>query len=241
MLSSDIEIGYQPDESNVFVTVHNRSRQVGITSSGVFETWVNGNAATYAIDATEAGGGGTYYATFPAAMAPGLYTVKAYQGAKDGTASYLGFETVQWNGTVLVQDINIALETTISDPDPDGSSSDLTFVLTAGSLNDDEYNNMVVAVIDASGNVTASRRVSGYVGNGSAPNRKVTVDESFEFPLAVGDLVIIWADTYSQTAGAAAADQIAARVWQQVASSFNADGTMGELQNEASATHGRTA
>jgi len=120
----------------------------------------------------------------------------------------------------------LALRTTIADDDPDGSSIDQTFTLAAGSTNDDEYNNMVVSVKDISGGVIASRRVTDYDGS----TKKITCDYPFEFPLAIGDVVKIYADTYSQTAGAAAVSEIADAVWDESEADHKTKGTMGFKQ-----------
>ncbi len=102
-----------------------------------------------------------------------------------------------------VADEHIALETTIA-----SAASDSVFNLTAGPnsspADDDMYNNMAVSVTDITGRVVATRRVTDYV----ASTRTITVDYAFEFNLAAGDIVRIWADTYSTTAGAAAAGEI---------------------------------
>lgn len=113
-MANEIEIGFQPDETNVFACVKNSSKQVAITSTGVFETWNDSNVATYAIDAAEAGGGGTFYADFPTTITtPNKYKIYAYQGAKDGSANYLGSGIIIWDGTAEVTisaDIKAALE-----------------------------------------------------------------------------------------------------------------------------------
>jgi len=123
--------------------------------------------------------------------------------------------------------VNIALESAVADDNPDGSSIDTTFTLTDGSGNNDEYNNMVISVIDVSGGVVASRRVIDYTG----ANKKVETDAAFEFPIAIGDKVRIWADTYSQTAGAAAITDIATAVWNRQQALHRDVGTTGRKQS----------
>jgi len=115
---------------------------------------------------------------------------------------------------------NIAVETTIH---ADGIVADTAFRLTVGSSDDDAYNNMVVSVTDVSGRDTRARRVTNYVGS----TKTVTVDSDFMFPLAENDVVRIWADTYSQTAGAAAIADIADAVWEETMQDHNSTGTTG--------------
>ncbi len=129
---------------------------------------------------------------------------------------YVGSPNVLISGDIVVvyeggafrggreYEINVALETTIADDNPDGSSSDQTFILADGSGSNDEYNSMIVSVTDITGNVVASRRIVDYTG----ANKKIEVDSPFEFPLAIGDKVRIWADTYSQTATVELIDDI---------------------------------
>ncbi len=134
------------------------------------------------------------------------------------------------SGTVLTAKIDwqadpaVALCTTIADDNPDGSSTDSTFTLAAGSANDDEYNNMIITVKDISGGVISSRRITDYAQS----TKKVTVDYPFEFAIAIGDIVTIWADTYSQTAGFAAVSEIADAVWDELQNDHLTQGTTGQ-------------
>jgi len=111
----EIIIQYQLDQTDVFVCVRNIITQAAIVATGIFETWSDGNVTTYAIDLTEAGGGGTYYAHFPTSITTaGIYTIPVYQGPKDGSATPLGrIGTIIWDGTAEVTisaDIKAALE-----------------------------------------------------------------------------------------------------------------------------------
>jgi hypothetical protein len=163
--------------------------------------WITGKTLTFSVY-TEAGSAretGTSLTETPASS--GLYL---------GTATLLvpGDNVVIKEGSVIVGhgqfDIEIALETTIADDNPDGSSVDQTFTLAEGATYNDEYFNMVVSVTDVSSGVTSSQRAIAYVGS----TKKITVDVPYEFALAIGDIVRIWADTYSQTADAAAVADI---------------------------------
>lgn len=136
---------------------------------------------------------------------------------KEGTTVVGGGEFPPW----------IALETTVADADVDGSATDAIFTLTDGSSSNDEYNYMVISLTDISGAVVASRRITDYIG----ATKKVTVDGAFQFPVADGDRVRIWADTYSQTANAAAITDIVDAVWNETQTDHVTEGTTGFKQN----------
>ncbi len=164
-----------------------------------------------------------------------LTETPASSGLYLGTATLLvtGDNVVIKDGSAVVghgqQSIEVALETTILDANPDGSNTDVTFTLSAGSTDDDEYNNMVIAVTDVSGGVVSARRAVDYVG----ASKKVSVDAAFEFPLADGDRVRLWASTYSQTADAAAISDIADAVWNETQSDHLAEGSTGAKQDRS--------
>ena len=98
-MADEIKIKHQPDETSVFATVRNAAGEVAIVATGVFETWVDGNVGTYDVPAAEKGGGGMFYANFPAAIAAGDYDIEGFQGATDGTADSLGSQPFSWDGT----------------------------------------------------------------------------------------------------------------------------------------------
>ena len=125
-----------------------------------------------------------------------------------------------------VADENIAIETTIA-----SKTSDSVFVLTdrpnSSPADDNFYRFMAITVMDITGRVTATRRIISYV----ASTRTVTVDNEFRFSIAAGDVVRIWADTYSATATAAAAAEIADAVWDETANDHITAGTTGRKLN----------
>ena len=125
---------------------------------------------------------------------------------------------------------NIALYTTVA-----SKTSDKVFRLAKGPSNSPADNNfyrhMAISITDKSGRVKATRVVTGYV----ASTLEVTVDNEYRFSLAVGDTVIIWADTYSATATSAAVQEIVDGVWDESKDDHNSPGTMGEKQNDIQA------
>jgi hypothetical protein len=131
-------------------------------------------------------------------------------------------------GSGIYENPAIALKTTVKANDPQGLGADEYFSLDAGSPSADEYNNMVVSVTDVTGGVTASRRVVDYYDYGG--DMVVRVDYPFEFNLAAGDIVRIWANAYSGELGAAASDEIAQAVWDEpLASHTDPSATGGKL------------
>ncbi len=103
-MADEIKIKYQPDETSVFACVRNAAGQVAIVSTGVFETWVDGNVGTYDIPAAEKGGGGMFYANFPAAITTaGVYDIEGFQGATNGTADSLGSNPLVWDGSAEIE------------------------------------------------------------------------------------------------------------------------------------------
>jgi hypothetical protein len=168
-----------------------------------------------------------FYGDFPAAIIAGRYTVVVYQGDKTDPDDVIGAQEIIWNGIAEVEDIELALETTVSQVD----TADSVFRLAAGSSDNDAYNNMVVSITDVSNGDTRSRRITDYVGS----TKQVTVDYDFEFALATSpaDVVRIWAGTYSQTAGAAAVSEIADAVWDEAEVAHMTIGSTGLKQHHS--------
>ncbi len=74
--------------------------------------------------------------------------------------------------------------------------ADIEITLTNGSADDDAYNSMVLSITQASTGDTRSRRIVNYIGS----SKRCILNADFEFAITAGDAVIIWADTFSQTA-----------------------------------------
>jgi len=116
----------------------------------------------------------------------------------------------------------VALRTTVSQIE----TEDISFRLAAGATDDDAYNDMVISITDISNGETRGRRITDYDGS----TRKVTVENDFEFTIAIGDVVRIWANASEGTIGAAGATEIADHVWDEDREDHTTVGTMGELQ-----------
>jgi hypothetical protein len=127
-------------------------------------------------------------------------------------------------GSGVYENSAIALKTTVKANDPQGLGVDEYFSVLAGSANADEYNNMVVSVTDITGSVTASRRVVDYYNYGG--DMVIRVDFPFEFNLAAGDIVRIWANAYSGELGSAAVDEIVQGLCEEPLDSHNDIGTL---------------
>lgn len=144
---------------------------------------------------SEGSGGSTYDLYYSSAAVAYLANTR-YDPAK-----------VHSNVTLHTGDTNLALQTTIASV----TTADTVFVLTDGASDDDAYNNMIISIKDVSSGDIRSRRVTDYVQS----TKTITVDADFEFTVAAGDIVRIFASSYSQTADAAAVADIADAVWDE--------------------------
>jgi hypothetical protein len=126
---------------------------------------------------------------------------------------------------------NVALESTIDDPSPDGyPSADKYFTLVDGPnqspADDDMYKYQSISIYDVSGHVRETQRIVAY----TASLRLIEVDYPFTFPIDAGDEVTIWQD-YNVTAGLAATTDIAAAVLDANLASHRQTGSVGEKLN----------
>lgn len=115
----------------------------------------------------------------------------------------------------------VALQTTVASV----TTADTVFKLTAGATDNDAYNNMIISIKDVSSGDIRSRRATDYVGGSDF---EVTVDYDFEFPIAAGDIVTIFASSYSQTADAAAAGDIRDTILNSDSASYTQQGSIGQ-------------
>ena len=151
--------------------------------------------------------------------------------SKPGTATALLNEIVENDGGVsrftanaLEQapsggtNPNVLVDTTIATV-----NSQTEFTLTAGSDQDDAYNDQAIVVYDASNSDYPSiRKVSDYVGS----TRTVTIDSAPDFTIIAGDGVKAFVTAPGTTAPTAA--QVADAVWDEAVSGHTTAGTFGE-------------
>ncbi len=141
-------------------------------------------------------------------------TVAAYDGA------------VNIGGGVYRPDTStVALKTTVASVD----TADTVFRLTAGPSDNDALKDMVVSILDITGAETRSRRISGYVGS----TKQVTVERDFNFAIAAGDIVRVWANASEGTLGTVGANAVRDAVWNAVDASYKAQGTKGQRLHHA--------
>lgn len=179
-------------------------------------------------------GAGTF-GDFVAVMPSGSVTVRisltsSQMSHKRIVITFIDTATKQWEDQLVVIETfggpnaqhiaDIALTALIDTVE----TADRVFDIVDGSPNDDEYNNMVVSIIDVSGGVMASRRVTDYDGT----TKRVTVDYDFEFPLSPDDIVYIYSDTYSTTAGVAAAGEIRDTILNSPSMDYVLQGSIGQ-------------
>ena len=119
----------------------------------------------------------------------------------------------------------VALKTTVASVD----TADSVFRLTDGPSDNDALKDMVVSILDITGAETRSRRISGYVGS----TKQVTVERDFNFAIAAGDIVRVWANASEGTLGTVGANAVRDAVWNAVDASYKAQGTKGQRLHHA--------
>lgn len=133
--------------------------------------------------------------------------------------AFLGSET--WMADAV-------LVTTVSDPAPaGGNTTDAVFDIASGLLADDEFFNNVITIQDISSGDRSNRRILSYKIVGG--NRRVTVAFPFEFPLSIGDTVIIKVGTYDSFSGPSA-EENAIAIWAANRNTNRSSGSMGQVQ-----------
>lgn len=117
----------------------------------------------------------------------------------------------------------IVQETTIDTVE----TADTVFDLIAGSAQNDAYNNMIVAIIDAGDGSAETRRITDYVG----ADKRITIDAEITFPVAAGDAVVIYQAAYAPVGEASVSDanmnSIADKVWDEADADHMTPGTKG--------------
>ena len=204
-MSNEIHIDY-PSSYTLYAVVRNSAGEVWYVAGQVFETWGTSSrdADDYDIAMVDKTGS-RFVGSFDTNIAAGTYSVQLFRRAGANPADtdrFVGGRRIRWSGTAEREDAeaNIALVTTIASV----TTADIVFVLTAGATDDDAYNNMVMSIEDVSSGDIRSRRISDY----AQATKTITVDADFQFAVAAGDIVKIYASTYSQTADAAAVQDI---------------------------------
>ncbi len=207
------------------------------------ETWGTGarDADSYDVSMAEDGSSGHYVGSFDTVpnIAVGRYkiAIRSRAGANpaDTDVIYARGE-ILWSGTNEILAPNIILQTTIASV----TTADTVFTLTASGLglddstSDDARNGSIVSIEDATGTEIQSFKITDYVGL----TKKVTIDKECTFPLAAGDIVRIYTDSYAPIAAEATvlpADitAITAGVWDASQSNYDSVGTMGWKQNRS--------
>lgn len=232
-MSNEIHPNF-PSGYTLYAIVRNSAGNVWYVAGQVFEAWGTGSrdADDYDIAMVDKSGS-RYVGDFDTNIPAGTYSIQIFRQAGASPADTDRFvggfdKDFRWSGTAQRKDVesNIALSTTIASV----TTADTVFKLTAGATDNDAYNNMVISIEDVSSGEIRSRRVTDYIGGS---NFEVTVDYDFQFAIAVGDIVKIYAGTYSQTADAATIDDIFNAIMSGNLSGFTTPQTLGyEAQQE---------
>lgn len=110
MALTDLRVSYQGAGATLYAIVRNASTYT-VWNGSSFETWANGNIATYDIALTDQGGD-EYATAFPSAITAGNYIVDYYEqaGATPAiTDLRLTGELVYWSGTALSDTSSVTL------------------------------------------------------------------------------------------------------------------------------------
>ncbi len=102
-MAGELQASYRPTRTCYFF-IRNRTGQ--IWNGSIFTTYASAGVGTYAVSATEQGTASAYYtATFPSAIAPGIYAclLKEQLGGSPAEADpVVATGDVQWGGTALL-------------------------------------------------------------------------------------------------------------------------------------------
>ena len=223
-MSNELQTSYQPG-STIYSTIHNEAGLVWATAGQVFEAWgtAGRTAADYDISLTDKSGG-QYVGNFDANIATGVYFIFYHLqtgGAPvDADPNLSGApDRVRWSGSRIVYNDSVTFETTISNKVTDDGTT-MVFDLVDGSSDDDEYNGDAITIEDATGTMlnTGTFAVEDYDGG----NKRITIDDTAAFNIAVGDIVRIW-----RGSGGGGGGSTAQQIWEYVTSGITTPGQAG--------------
>ena len=100
-MANEIKAKFTVNANDLYACVFNSSKQVYDVVGANWETWDDAQIDNYDIALSENGGGGLYFADFPA-VATGTYSVVVYKGAKIATDEVIGSGEITWDGTAEV-------------------------------------------------------------------------------------------------------------------------------------------
>jgi hypothetical protein len=100
-MANEIKAKFTANAVDLYACVFNSLKQVYDVIGASWVTWDDANIDNYDIALAENGGGGLYFADFPA-LAAGVYTVIVYQGTQIATDEVVGSGVMNWDGTAEI-------------------------------------------------------------------------------------------------------------------------------------------
>jgi len=97
-MANEIKAKFTANAVDLYACVFNSLKQVYDVIGASWETWDDANIENYDIALAENGGGGLYFADFPA-LAAGVYTVVVYKGTQIAGDEVIGSGVMNWDGT----------------------------------------------------------------------------------------------------------------------------------------------
>ena len=100
-MANEIKAKFTANAVDLYACVFNSLKQVYDVVGASWVTWDDANIGNYDIALSENGGGGLYFADFPA-LAAGVYTVVVYQGSQIAADEVIGSGVMNWDGTAEI-------------------------------------------------------------------------------------------------------------------------------------------
>ena len=102
-MAGEIQFSFKPSVT-CYAEIRNSTASIWNVASGAFTSFLSGQAANTAIAGVEQGISAYYTATFPAAITPGIYSVRARQqlaGSAADSDPVVAVGDFQWNGSAV--------------------------------------------------------------------------------------------------------------------------------------------
>ena len=100
-MANEIKAKFTANAVDLYACVFNDLKQVYDINGASWVTWDDVNIDNYDIPLAENGGGGLYFADFPA-LAAGVYTVVVYQGSQIAADDVVGSGVMNWDGNAEI-------------------------------------------------------------------------------------------------------------------------------------------
>ena len=190
------------DDDGTLNTIDTNAARLTAVRAAVLTDLIDGNRLDLLIDAILLDTGTTLETL--------LTDVKGatFSGATDSLEAIRNRGDAAWAGAPESVSGTIAVSTA-------DTVFDLTATLGTLSIADDTYNNMIICILDNSGNIYETARITDYDGTGLT---RVTIDHELTFPVQNGvDTFVIYRAAYAPVGAASITEgdknDIAGKVW----------------------------